>query len=100
MPRATSERWRPWTSSGCGRCRSAGRLYSMDAPALTTAPAGEDAQPLERPTLFVGGNSRSGTTMLGEILGMHAQAFMLTELHFWEKLWTPEQAGETLDADE
>jgi len=35
--------------------------------------------------IFVVGNSRSGTTMLGRILGNHEQVFTFGELHFFEQ---------------
>jgi len=34
--------------------------------------------------IFIVGNSRSGTTMLGRILGNHARVFTFGELHFFE----------------
>lgn len=40
--------------------------------------------------IFVVGNSRSGTTMMGRILGNHKQIFTFNELHFFEELWLPE----------
>ena len=36
--------------------------------------------------IFVVGNSRSGTTMLGRIFGSHSQVYMFEELHFFEHL--------------
>lgn len=39
--------------------------------------------------LFVVGNSRSGTTMMGRILGKHADVFTFGELHFFGQLWSP-----------
>lgn len=46
--------------------------------------------------LFVAGNSRSGTTMMGHVLGRHSRVFMFDELHFFERLWTTEQGSEHL----
>ena len=40
--------------------------------------------------LFIVGNSRSGTTMLGRILGNHPDIYKFNELHFFEQLWNPE----------
>lgn len=40
--------------------------------------------------IFVVGNSRSGTTLMGRILGRHPSVFTFDELHFFEELWTPE----------
>ena len=39
--------------------------------------------------LFVVGNSRSGTTMMGRILGNHSSVFTFGELHFFGQLWSP-----------
>lgn len=50
--------------------------------------------------IFVVGNSRSGTTMMGRILGKHRDVFTFHELHFFEQLWpvhlNPDELG---DAD-
>lgn len=39
--------------------------------------------------IFVVGNSRSGTTMMGRILGNHPDVFTFGELHFFGQLWSP-----------
>jgi hypothetical protein len=39
--------------------------------------------------IFVVGNSRSGTTMMGRVLGNQSEVFTFHELHFFEQLWTP-----------
>ncbi len=39
--------------------------------------------------IFVVGNSRSGTTMMGRVLGGHQSVFTFHELHFFEQLWAP-----------
>lgn len=39
--------------------------------------------------IFVVGNSRSGTTMMGRILGQHADVFTFPELHFFGRLYDP-----------
>lgn len=39
--------------------------------------------------IFIVGNSRSGTTMMGRVLGNHPDIFTFGELHFFEQLWTP-----------
>lgn len=39
--------------------------------------------------IFVVGNSRSGTTMMGRILGNHPKVFTFGELHFFGQLWSP-----------
>lgn len=36
--------------------------------------------------IFVVGNSRSGTTMLGRVLGAHSKVYSFEELHFFENL--------------
>lgn len=38
--------------------------------------------------IFVVGSSRSGTTMMGRILGRHPAVFTLKELHFFEQAWS------------
>lgn len=43
--------------------------------------------------LYVVGSSRSGTTMVGRILGRHPRVHTFGELHFFEQLWDPSQAG-------
>lgn len=39
--------------------------------------------------IFVVGNSRSGTTMLGRILGRAEKVYLFNELHFFEQTWLP-----------
>jgi hypothetical protein len=50
--------------------------------------------------VFIAGNSRSGTTMIGEALSLHTDVFMLTELHFFEQLWDPSDRDRRLDEAE
>ena len=38
--------------------------------------------------IFIVGSSRSGTTMMGRILGLNSNVFTFRELHFFGKLWT------------
>ena len=38
--------------------------------------------------IFIVGSSRSGTTMMGRILGNHADVFTFRELHFFGTIWT------------
>ena len=38
--------------------------------------------------IFVVGSSRSGTTMMGRILGNHSDVFTFKELHFFGTIWT------------
>ncbi len=47
--------------------------------------------------IFVVGNSRSGTTMMGRILGGHRDVFTFNELHFFEQLWNPTHEPEPID---
>ena len=49
--------------------------------------------------IFVVGNSRSGTTMMGRVLGGHADVFTFNELHFFEQLWAPKAEVEVLTRD-
>ena len=39
--------------------------------------------------IFIAGNSRSGTTMMGRVLGNNEKVFTFHELHFFEQLWAP-----------
>ena len=39
--------------------------------------------------IFVVGNSRSGTTLMGSILGLNPEVFTFEELHFFGSLWSP-----------
>jgi omega-hydroxy-beta-dihydromenaquinone-9 sulfotransferase len=39
--------------------------------------------------IFVVGNSRSGTTMLGRALDGHGSVFAFNELHYFEQMWNP-----------
>jgi hypothetical protein len=51
---------------------------------------------IKQKKLFVVGNSRSGTTMMGRILGRHPSVFTFQELHFFGQLWNPHIDSETL----
>ncbi len=44
--------------------------------------------------LFVVGNSRSGTTMMGRILGKHSDVYTFGELHFFGQLWSSTSSSE------
>jgi hypothetical protein len=46
--------------------------------------------------IYVVGNSRSGTTMMGRVLGGHKSVFTFNELHFFEQLWAPTTNPETI----
>jgi hypothetical protein len=49
--------------------------------------------------IFVVGNSRSGTTMMGRILGRHRDVFTFNELHFFEQAWAPTESPDVVDHD-
>ena len=46
--------------------------------------------------IFVVGNSRSGTTLMGSILGLNPEVFTFEELHFFGTLWSPSDRHKTL----
>lgn len=46
---------------------------------------------LKERLIFVVGNSRSGTTLLGKILGSNPNIFTFEELHFFENLWNSKE---------
>jgi hypothetical protein len=48
---------------------------------------------------FVVGNSRSGTTMMGRILGRNDSVFTFNELHFFEQLWSPQINPQVLSSE-
>lgn len=50
--------------------------------------------------IFVTGNSRSGTTMMGRILNRHPDVFTFNELHFFGNLWEPGTGKEILTRKE
>lgn len=50
--------------------------------------------------IFIVGNSRSGTTLVGRILGSHQTVFTFEELHFFEELWNPDQGSTVLSLEE
>lgn len=50
--------------------------------------------------IFVVGNSRSGTTMMGRILGNHPEIFTFHELHFFEQLVSAGRLQNTLTTAE
>ncbi len=50
--------------------------------------------------VFVVGNSRSGTTLMGRIIGNHSDVFTFHELHFFEQLWSEKDLGKTLSMEE
>lgn len=50
--------------------------------------------------IFVVGNSRSGTTMMGRILGNHPEIFTFHELHFFEQLVSADKLQNTITTAE
>ena len=50
--------------------------------------------------VLVVGNSRSGTTMMGRIMGKHHSVFTFNEEHFFEELWQPEENPQPLELAE
>ena len=50
--------------------------------------------------IFVVGNSRSGTTLIGRILDRHPDIYTFQEIHFFEELWDPRADTEALDQEE
>ena len=50
-----------------------------------------------RNKVFIVGNSRSGTTMMGRILGVNKDVFTFNELHFFEQLWTPSEIDKKVE---
>ena len=57
-------------------------------PTTRTA-SSEEPSPRTQRALFIVGSSRSGTTMMGRILGRHPDVHTFHELHFFEQLWSP-----------
>lgn len=49
--------------------------------------------------IFIVGNSRSGTTMLANVLGRHPEVFSFHELHFFEQVWVPVSKIKNVDRE-
>lgn len=52
------------------------------------------------PFIFVTGNSRSGTKMMGRILNNHEKIHSFPELHFFEQLWSSRDKSKVLSREE
>ncbi|MBA2421794.1 MAG: sulfotransferase [Chitinophagales bacterium] len=52
------------------------------------------------PFIFVVGNSRSGTTMMGRILNNHELVHTFPELHFFEQMWSAKDEAKILNEEE
>ncbi|MGB3073833.1 MAG: sulfotransferase [Chitinophagales bacterium] len=52
------------------------------------------------PFIFVVGNSRSGTTMMGRILSNHEKVHTFPELHFFEQMWSGKDKDKILSNEE
>ena len=50
--------------------------------------------------IFVVGNSRSGTTMMGRMIGKHSSVFTFKELHFFGQLWSLKDENKFLEKKE
>lgn len=50
--------------------------------------------------IFITGNSRSGTTMMGRILNLHPDVYTFGELHFFGNMWEPDTGKEILSRKE
>jgi hypothetical protein len=49
---------------------------------------------------FIVGNSRSGTTMMMRIINNHPELHALSELHFFEQLWSPSDKDKAISKEE
>jgi len=70
-------------------------------PRMANQPAPGSSLPLPPPghpdrLTFIVGNSRSGTTMMMRIINNHPQLHALSELHFFEQLWSPADQNKAL----
>lgn len=50
--------------------------------------------------VFIIGSSRSGTTMLSRMLGLHTEIFTFQELHFFETIWDQKGSDVGLSVDD
>ncbi|MDP6674642.1 MAG: sulfotransferase [Gammaproteobacteria bacterium] len=49
---------------------------------------------MDKGMIFIVGNSRSGTTLMGRIFGGHSQIFMFNELHYLDEIWQSSETDE------
>jgi len=49
--------------------------------------------------IFIVGNSRSGTTMVANILGNHSKIYSFNELHYFDDIWIPTFENKLVDRD-
>lgn len=76
--------------------------YQSENTSAEIAPGvGTSAEPGQDDRLyFIVGNSRSGTTMMMRIINNHPELHALSELHFFEQLWSPADADKVIPAEE
>lgn len=70
-----------------------------EKPGVSALPQGKTATDRER-IYFIVGNSRSGTTMMMRIVNNHPQLHALSELHFFEQLWSPSDRDKAISPEE
>ena len=51
-------------------------------------------------SVYIVGNSRSGTTLMARMLGQHSQVLYLPETHFFGELWEPDAKSRTLSSEQ
>lgn len=56
----------------------------------------QDAGRGTAPVIFITGNSRSGTTLMMRVMNNHEEVHAINEPHFFEKLWSPADAGKVI----
>ncbi len=49
--------------------------------------------------IFIVGNSRSGTTMMGTILNQHQKIYRFEEIHFFEGMWSPNDLNQPISEE-
>ncbi|MGB2963493.1 MAG: sulfotransferase [Anaerolineales bacterium] len=58
----------------------------------------DSLDPVHTKKIFITGYSRSGTTLLGRILGKNDDVFLLYELHFFEELFDPNNRTKSISS--